>query len=205
MIRKFDSSKGNAMKRIGIFGGTFNPPHSGHLIVAESVCEQLNLDKLFFVPSYISPHKQKGEENSALHRLQMVRLAVRLNPRFDVSDIEVSRKGMSYTCQTLEAFHRKFPSSELFLIIGADNYGEFDTWKNPGRILELASLVVMNRPVIRSRGRMKKLHRRIQFAAVPDIQISSTVIRKMVGEGRSIRYLVPQVVLHYLQRHKLYR
>ena len=84
------------MLRIGVFGGTFNPPHTGHLIVAESVCEELKLDKLFFVPSYISPHKKKGEERLAFHRLQMVRLAIRLNPHFDCSEIEVTRKGMSY-------------------------------------------------------------------------------------------------------------
>ena len=85
------------MRRIGIFGGTFNPPHTGHLIVAESVCELLKLDKLFFVPSYISPHKKRGEDKLALHRTRMVRLAIKLNPRFDLCDSEMKRKGISYT------------------------------------------------------------------------------------------------------------
>jgi len=193
------------MLRIGIFGGTFNPPHAGHLIVAESVCEQLNLDKLFFVPSYISPHKMKGEDRLALHRLQMVRLAVRLNPHFDVSDLEVVRKGRSYTYETVEAFHRKYRSAKLFFIIGADNFAEFHTWKNPERIVELASIVVMNRPLHAASKVKKKFSKGTEYASVPDIQISSTEIRKLVEEGRSIRYLVPQVVLHYIQRHKLYR
>ena len=138
--------------RIGIFGGTFNPPHAGHLIVAESVCEQLKLDKLFFVPSYISPHKKRGEDKLAVHRARMVRLAIRSNPRFDFSGMEVKRKGMSFTYETVEAFYRNYPGCKLFLIIGADNFSDFHTWKNPGRILNLASLVVMNRPLHKSRN-----------------------------------------------------
>ena len=192
-------------QRIGIFGGTFNPPHIGHLIVAESVCEQLKLEKVIFVPSFISPHKKKGEERLSFHRLEMVKLAIRLNPHFDISEIEVTRKGMSYTYETLETFHRKYPSSKLFFIIGADNFAEFHTWKNPARIVELASLVVMNRPLNTPGVRRKGFVKGAQFAPVPDIQISSTEIRKMIAENKSIRYLVPQVVLHYIQRHKLYR
>jgi nicotinate-nucleotide adenylyltransferase len=193
------------MMRIGIFGGTFNPPHAGHLIVAESVCEQLKLDKLFFVPSYISPHKKMGEDKLALHRTRMVRLAIRLNPRFDFSDMEVKRKGMSFTYETVEAFYRNYPSSKLYLIIGADNFSEFHTWKNPGRIVGIASLVVMNRPFHISRSAGKKFYKGIRFASVPDIQISSTEIRSMVRRHMSIRYLVPQAVLQYIQRYKLYR
>jgi nicotinate-nucleotide adenylyltransferase len=192
------------MMRIGIFGGTFNPPHAGHLIVAESVCEQLKLDKLFFVPSYISPHKKKGEDKLALHRARMVRLAITSNPRFEFSDMELSRKGMSFTYETVEAFHREYPDWKLFLIIGFDNSSEFHTWKNPGRILNLASLVVMNRPPNMSGNRRKKSRGRLHFASVPNIQISSTEIRAKVRRRKSIRYLVPQAVLRYIQRHKLY-
>ncbi len=191
--------------RIGIFGGTFNPPHAGHLIVAESVCEQLKLDELFFVPSYISPHKKKGEDKLALHRARMVRLAIKSNPRFEFSDMEVRRKGMSFTYETVEAFHRKYPDCKLFLIIGLDNCSEFHTWKNPERILDLASLVVMNRPPTMSGARGKKIRRGIHFASVPNIQISSTEIRAKVRRRKSIRYFVPQVILRYIQRHKLYR
>jgi nicotinate-nucleotide adenylyltransferase len=191
--------------RIGIFGGTFNPPHAGHLIVAESVCEQLKLDKLFFVPSYISPHKKRGEDKLAVHRARMVRLAIRSNPRFDFSGMEVKRKGMSFTYETVEAFYRNYPGCKLFLIIGADNFSDFHTWKNPGRILNLASLVVMNRPLHKSRNAGTKHDTGIRFVLVPDIQISSTEIRAMVRRHASIRYQVPQAVLQYLQRHKLYK
>jgi nicotinate-nucleotide adenylyltransferase len=191
--------------RIGIFGGTFNPPHAGHLIVAESVCEQLKLDKLFFVPSYISPHKKRGEDKLAVHRARMVRLAIRSNPRFDFSGMEVKRKGMSFTYETVEAFYRNYPGCKLFLIIGADNFSDFHTWKNPGRILNLASLVVMNRPLPKSRNAGTKHDTGIRFVLVPDIQISSTEIRAMVHRHASIRYQVPQAVLRYVQRHKLYK
>jgi len=193
------------MKRIGIFGGTFNPPHTGHLIVAERICEQLNLDKVFFIPSYISPHKKKGENKLALHRLRMVRLAVRLNPRFGWSNIEVKRKGLSFTYETVEEFHRDFPGSKLFLIIGADNFSEFHTWKNPERIVELASLVVMNRPLFKSGPTNRKFDKNARFVSVPDIQISSSEIRRIVRQRKSVRYLVPRQVSEYIERNKLYR
>jgi nicotinate-nucleotide adenylyltransferase len=193
------------MMRIGIFGGTFNPPHLGHLIVAESVCEQLRLDKLFFVPSFISPHKRKREQKLALHRLRMVRLAIKKNPRFDFSDLELKRKGVSYTYTTVETFHRNYPGCRLFLIIGADNFVEFHTWKNPRRIVELASLVVMNRTIHESRKANKEFSKSVRLASVPDIQISSSEIRKMVRRHKSIQYLVPQTVLQYVERHKLYK
>lgn len=191
--------------RIGIFGGTFNPPHAGHLIVAESVCQQLKLDKLFFVPSYISPHKKRGEEKGALHRLRMVRLAIRSNPHFDFSDMEVKRRGTSYTFETVETFHRKYPACKLFLIIGVDNFSEFHTWKNTGRIVDAASLVVMNRPLNKSRTVVGKKYHGTRFASVPDIQISSTEIRALVRRHTSIRYLVPEAVFQYIRRHKLYQ
>lgn len=193
------------MKRIGIFGGTFNPPHAGHLIVAECVCEQLRLDKLFFLPSYISPHKKKGEEKLVLHRRRMVQLAIKSNPHFDCSDMEVKREGTSYTVETVETFSRNYPGCKLYLIIGADNFLEFHTWKNPERILALAELVVMNRPSHESQKPRIKYHKGIRFARVPDIQISSSAIRLMVRRHLSIRYHVPQAVLQYIQRHKLYR
>ncbi|MGA9405856.1 MAG: nicotinate-nucleotide adenylyltransferase [Bacteroidota bacterium] len=194
-----------ATARIGIFGGTFNPPHMAHLIVAESVCEQFKLDKLFFVPSYISPHKKRGEDELAIHRFQMVRRAIKENSRFDFSSLELERKGVSYTYKTVETFHRDFPNSKLFIIIGADNFSEFHTWKNPERIMELASLIVMNRPFQKTGVVNKKIRGTVHFASVPDVQISSTGIRTRVRQHKSIQYLVPHEVLQYIERHNLYR
>jgi len=194
-----------ALKRIGIFGGTFNPPHVGHLIVAQHVCVQLRLDKLYFVPSYISPHKRRGEEEVADHRFRMVCEAVRNNRLFACSSEELKRKGSSFTVDTLEAFSRHLAASRLFLIIGADNFSEFHTWKNPDRILQLATLVVMNRPRNKITRQKKSIAKRARFVTVPDVDISSTEIRKLVRRGEPIRYLVPAEVARYIKRHGLYR
>ncbi|HTR81633.1 MAG TPA: nicotinate-nucleotide adenylyltransferase [Bacteroidota bacterium] len=191
--------------RIGIFGGTFNPPHVAHLIVTEYVRKQLNLDKIFFVPSYISPHKKRGEDQLAGDRLRMVRLAVGGNPYFDFSDYELKKKDISYTHLTVAAFHSRFPRCQLFLIIGADNYAEFHTWKNPEQILKLSSLVVMTRPGHRLRVNGKIPVSKVKLITVPEIGISSSLIRKMVGRKKSIDYLVPQAVASHIRRRKLYR
>lgn len=190
--------------RLGIFGGTFNPPHIGHLVVAEHIRRRLALDKVYFVPSYISPHKRRGEEELATHRLEMIRLATKGNRTFRVSKIELKRKGTSYTYETVETFRKKYPNARLFLIIGADNFAEFHTWKNPARILDVASLIVMNRPYHRLHSEKKWVAKSARFVTVPDIEISSSTIRKMIGRGDSIAYLVPEAVERYIDRHGLY-
>ena len=190
---------------IGIFGGTFNPPHVGHLIVVESVRERLKLDRVIFVPSYISPHKRRGEETLAAHRLKMVRLAIQGNPSFSVSDIEIKRKGTSYTFETLETLQKEYHGAKLYLLMGIDNFVEFHTWKKPQRIAELATLVVMNRPAEPRATSKRKLRSVTEFVPVPEIQLSSTDIRMRVREGKTIRFLVPDSVAHYIMRTKLYR
>ena len=195
----------SALMRIGIFGGTFNPPHVGHLIVAQHVCERLKLDKIFFVPSYISPHKRKGEEKLAAHRSNMVRTAIKNNPLFASSDEELKRKGNSYTVDTLDSFHKRFPGSKLFLIIGADNYSDFHTWRNPRQILELATLVVMNRPYTKLLSVKKSIASKTRFVEVPDIDVSSSTIRKLARRGSAVTYQVPAAVARYMRRHALYR
>ena len=132
--------------RIGIYGGTFNPMHVGHLIVIESVREQLQFDRLLFIPSANPPNKSDPSLAPAADRLQMARLGVEGNPDFEVSDIETSRGGISYTVDTLASLAALHPRASLSLIIGADNLIEFQTWKSPTEILDRAELVVMNRP-----------------------------------------------------------
>ena len=189
---------------IGIYGGTFNPPHIGHLIVAERVRTELGLDKIIFIPSYISPHKQVGESDLALHRFAMTKLAVASNIRFDCSDIEVTQKETSYTIHTLVRLKKQFPQDSLYLIIGMDNYLTFHLWKEPKRVLEMARLVVMNRP-----GYPKQVNEVIGtfntvFIEVPNIDISSSEIRRNVKEHRSIHYLVPNSVEEYIFAHDLF-
>ena len=191
--------------RIGIFGGTFNPPHVGHLIVAEHAREDVGLNKVVFVPSAIPPHKQDHEIVSPLHRLEMVRLAIAGNPFFELSDIEIRRGGVSFTVDTLQFFKERFPDDELHLLIGMDNLAEFQTWRMPERILDLAVLVVMRRPAASMHNVEKALMGRTQVCSVPEIAVSSSEIRRKVWERESIRYLVPTSVEDYITTNELYK
>jgi nicotinate-nucleotide adenylyltransferase len=191
--------------KLGIYGGTFNPPHQGHLIVAQSVKDQLKLDKIVFVPCASPPHKPNKGLASAQYRLEMTLEAVRYNPCFEVSDVEIARGGVSYTIDTVRFFTERFPGSPLFLIIGVDNYLEFDTWRQPQEILELADLVVMNREGFPKPTMNRADIRKARFVDVPNIGISGTMIRLNVKSGRSIRYLVSEEVEKFIETHSLYR
>jgi nicotinate-nucleotide adenylyltransferase len=191
--------------KLGVFGGTFNPPHIGHLIVVESVCDQLHFDKILFVPSANPPNKNDRSIAPAADRLQMTRLATQGNSRFDVSAIEVQRDGISYTIDTVNELIEMYPRSSLSLIIGADNLLEFETWKSPDEILTKVELVAMTRPgfpMEQERGKHSKF---VTFVHVPQVGISGTEIRRRIKTGRTIRYLVPQSVEEYIGRRGLYR
>ncbi|MDP1678024.1 MAG: nicotinate-nucleotide adenylyltransferase [Bacteroidota bacterium] len=191
--------------KIGIYGGTFNPPHMGHLIVAEQVRAELGLDEIMFIPSFITPHKQEGESEIADHRLEMTKLAIADNLKFKYSDIEVTKKETSFTIHTLEHLKPEHPADSFYLIIGMDNYLTFHLWKEPSKILEAATLVVMNRP-----GYSKQVNEVIGtkntlFVDVPNIDISSSNIRQRVKEKISIHYLVPNDVEEYILSNGLFR
>ena len=190
---------------IGIFGGTFNPPHNGHLIVAEAVRNEIGLDKILFVPSYISPHKQEGEESISHHRLEMLKIAVAGNPYYAVSEYEINQQGTSYTINTLEFLLRQSLADHYFVIIGMDNYLTFHQWKNPQKILELATLVVMNRPNYSKRINEAIGIKNIVFVEVPSVNISSSEIRLKVKRGISIRDDVGEKIEVYIKKHNLYK
>ena len=189
---------------IGVFGGTFNPPHTGHLIVAERVREELGLGKILFIPSSVSPHKQHHQSVDPAHRMEMVQLAVLGQNFFESSDIEVSRGGVSYTVETLGQLKRKEPSNTFYLLIGFDNLVEFNTWKSPEQIIELADVVVMTRPGFQLQEVPGEFQKRVTLCQVPEIGISSSDIRERVKEGKSIHYLVPKPVESYIYYRKLY-
>ncbi len=191
--------------KIGIFGGTFNPPHIGHLIAAEVLLSDMKLDKIIFIPSYISPHKQLGEEESATHRLEMVRRELSGNNHFEVSDFEIQQQETSYTYKTLEYFSEKYLDAELYLIIGMDNFAGFHTWKNPEKIVTLSSLIVINRPDYPLPHQQIVPDSKLHFVTIPDIGISSSLIRERVQHRQSIRYLVPDSVSEYIIKNKLYK
>jgi nicotinate-nucleotide adenylyltransferase len=189
--------------KVGIFGGTFDPPHMGHLIVAEHVREELGLDRIVFIPCSIPPHKQENDITSGPQRMEMVRLATRGNPAFDVSDVELVRGGVSYTVDTLIDLTKQQPDRKLYFLVGMDNIGDFHTWREPQRILELAMIVVMKRPGYELPGEMPIPDALV--CEVPDVEISSRVIRERVREGKSVRHLVPDAVHSFIVAENLYK
>lgn len=191
--------------KLGIFGGTFNPPHIGHMVVAESVRDQLQLDTILFIPSATPPNKRDGSVAPGNERLAMTKIAIDDHPAFQVSDIEISRGGISYSIDTLAALAEMYRNANLHLIIGADNLIEFETWKSPEKILSKADLVVVTRPGFDARSHEGVFTRRALHVKIPQIGISGTEIRRRIKMGRSIRYLVPRGVEEYIMRTGLFR
>ena len=189
---------------IGIFGGTFNPPHLGHLIVVESVQDQLHFDKILFVPTALPPHKTDITIVSGYQRLEMTQLAIQGNSYFEISDVEIRLGGTSYSVITLNALARQYPKSNFSLIIGADNFLEIEKWKSIDEILNNADIVVMHRPGYSIPELRSKLYRDARFIKVPAIDISSTDIRRRVKMGKSIKYMVPEPVEKYIYNYHLY-
>jgi nicotinate-nucleotide adenylyltransferase len=190
---------------VAVYGGTFNPPHYGHLIVAESVRETLRLGRVIFIPTSTPPHKGIQSLAPAADRLAMTKIAIEGNDMFEASDIEVSRGGLSYTIDTLRAVASRHPGTRLKLLIGADNVFDFEGWKSPSDILDIADLVVMTRPGYEVRKSRPAFPPHASLVTVPGIGISGTDIRRRVKFQQSIRYLVPPAVEEYIRRHRLYR
>ncbi len=191
------------MSRIAIYGGTFDPIHHGHLITAQSVLELRNLDKIIFIPSFISPHKQDIKASSAEHRVNMLKLAIENIPYFDWSDLEINRKNVSYTIDTLTELRKQHDHIEL--IVGEDNLLSFDKWKSPEKIIELATLLVLRRRTSKQDGTKYPFEADAVFLETPRIDISGTRIRDRVKQGLPINFLVPQKVMRYIYDLKLYK
>lgn len=189
--------------RLGLFGGTFDPPHVAHLAMAERAREQLRLDRVVFMPVGRPPHKRARALSPAEDRIAMTRLAVRGNRAFTVSTLETRRPGTSYTIETLRALAAHHARARLFLVIGEDSLDDFPTWHEPRAILDLATLAVAPRPGSR-RARAARLGARVVWIEAPALPISSSAIRADVRAGRSVRYLVPAPVAAYFDRHRLY-
>ena len=196
--------------RVGIFGGTFNPPHLAHLICGQEAYLGLGLDRVMLVPARVPPHKAVEEEPGAEHRLELCRLAVRGDERFEVSDLEMDRSGPSYTVDTLQELHSRAPDNELFLIVGGDIAAGLPEWHEPEHVLSLATLAVAKRrgtPQAKIEQALSGLRGgdRSTFFAMPTIGLSSTMIRRRVSSGTPIDYFVPEAVSHYIHHHQLYR
>lgn len=193
--------------RIGVFGGTFDPVHLGHLIVAEAARAEARLERVLFVLSPRPPHKDVAELAPVSHRLAMLRLAVTGNPYFAISTIELQREGASYTVDTLRQLKAtpEYVAAELHLLLGMDSLAGLEQWREPEAILKLARLLVYPRlqagPVQNVRPEFRQACRILDC---PIVEISSTEIRRRLQQGGTIRYLVPESVRHYLQANRLY-
>ena len=194
-------------QRYGIFGGTFDPIHHGHLIAAQVALEILNLDRILFLPSANPPHKEVATVTPFSLREQMVQLAIQDNPLFLVSDLESRRFGPSYTISTVTELRKIYPPEEydLWLLIGADNLAEFNNWKEPEKILQEIPVVVLARPGYELSTAPPLFRQKARWVQIPLIDISSTDIRKRMAKQLPIRYLVPENVAEFIHHQKLYQ
>ena len=195
-------------------GGSFDPLHIGHLIVAQDAVEYLGLSEVVFIPAAIPPHKQHLQRIDSEHRLKMLRLAVESNPKFSVSDVEVQRGGVSYTIDTLKTLHKVYPDAALLLIVGSDTLVDLHTWHKVEEILELCEVATFLRPgedsleAIAEKIPLPEKQKQPLLQNVIDahrIEISSSEIRRRLTEGLDIRYLVPPEVETYINEHSLYQ
>lgn len=190
--------------RICLFGGTFDPPHIGHLLIAQTVCEAENFDKILFIPANKPPHKKVN--TSLDDRLAMLNTAVEGNPNFEISDVEIRRGGVSYTIDTVKMVKEEIDqeNDEIFYLIGSDSLMDFHNWKDPRGILDECQVLVAIRPGFRPSDIPAWILHRIQFANIPRFEISSTNIRHRWVENKTIRYMVTLPVWEYIHEHNLY-
>ena len=198
------------MAELGILGGTFNPPHIGHLVMVQEALDQLALDRVVLMPVAHPPHKEAPEDPGAAVRLDLCRLAVAAAERVEVSDLEIERGGASYTVDTLRALHERVPEHALTFIVGGDMAHSLPSWREPEAVLDLARLAVAERDGLRRDDiaeRLEPLHSgdRLAFFDMPRIDLSSSAIRARVAAGRPIRYLVPDPVIAAIRSRRLYR
>jgi nicotinate-nucleotide adenylyltransferase len=212
--------------RIGLLGGTFNPIHTGHLRAAEEICERFHLNNVIFIPAKLPPHKVSTEVIPAAHRFTMVKLAIQGNPHFSASDLELKRRGRSYTIQTVSYFRARYGGdTNLFFILGEDAFREIKIWKDYKTIFSLCDFIVMERPgqplklskeiipvdIKRdfcyesgSRILVHRSNHRVYFAGITLFDISSSKIRERIKRGESVRYLLPDRVEEYIEKNRLY-
>jgi nicotinate-nucleotide adenylyltransferase len=205
----------SSSRRIGLFGGSFDPIHNGHLIIARAIAERVDLERVILLPSKRPPHKQAERLADADHRAEMVKLAIQGEPLFEFSDFDLAREGPSYTIDTVMHFRqRRGAEIELCWIIGADSLSELGTWRRVGELVDACRIITAARPgstdiqwqhfgTLLNEEQIARL--KAGVLETPEIDISSTDIRHRLADGRSIRYLVPESTQQYIQEHHLYR
>lgn len=199
------------MKKYGIFGGSFNPIHYGHLMICEYIKEEMGLDKVIFIPTGNPPHKDLGV--SAEDRYEMVRLAISPNPDFEISDIETTRVNLSYTVDTIRELKKIYKEEKLYFLIGLDSLFQLKTWKKIGDLSQEIEFVVALRPGYIDKEEINReidflrdnFGTRINLIKTPLYEISSTDLRDRIHEGKSLRYLIPKKVLNYIEESGFYK
>jgi len=192
--------------RIGIMGGTFNPIHYGHLVSASEVCNKFKLDKVIFIPSALNPLKNASNLADAPHRLKMIKLAVADNPWFEASNIEIKKGGASYTINTIKALMKKYgKDTNIYFIIGADAFLEINRWASPDELLRMCKFIVTTRPGYDIERAKQVFKNHTEIMEITSLKISSSDIRKRITSGNPIKYLLPEKVKDYIQKHRLYR
>ena len=199
-------------KRVGIMGGTFNPIHIGHLIIAEAAYEAYNLDEVLFVPSGVSYMKDQSEILDAKKRVHMTGLAIEDNPHFALSTIEIDRDGNSYSYETLETLRKQNPNTEYYFLVGSDTLFALETWKHPEILLPSCTVLVAVRngvPMEKMQEHANYLEEKfggsIKLLTTPNIEISATDIRNRLAENRDVKYFVPDSVLQFIHKNGLYK
>lgn len=199
------------MKKYGIFGGSFNPIHYGHLMICEYIKEEMGLDKVIFIPTGNPPHKDLGV--SAEDRYEMVKLAISPNPDFEISDIETTRVNLSYTVDTIRELKKIYKEEKLYFLIGLDSLFQLKTWKKIGDLSQEIEFVVALRPGYIDKEEINReidflrenFGTRINLIKTPLYEISSTDLRERIHEGKSLRYLIPKKVLNYIEESGFYK
>ena len=192
--------------KVCLFGGTFDPPHLGHLIIAQTIFEAENFDQIVFIPAYQPPHKKGLKISPVDQRLEMLNIAIKENPNFVMSDLEIQRKGLSYSIETIMEYKKQnnIKSKDLFYLMGSDSLKQFKKWKEPKMIINESRVIVAIRPGFRPSDIPNWILAKIQFASIPRIEISSTTIRDRWAEDKTIRYMVTESVWQYINKNKLY-
>ena len=190
--------------KICLFGGTFDPPHIGHLLISQTICEVEEFDKILFIPAYNPPHKK--DISPIDHRVEMVKLSISGNPKFEFSDIEIKREGISYTIDTIRELKKEMnlTRENTYYLMGSDSLLEFHNWREPEAILNECQVIVAIRPGFRPSDIQHWILHRIQFANIPRYEIASTTIRARWIENMTIRYMVTLPVWDYIHENKLY-
>ncbi len=198
------------LPRIGVFGGTFDPPHVGHLILAQVALNALGLERVLFVPAAQPPHKQGQNLTAPLHRFAMLQRAIAGNPHFEISRVDMDRQGPHYTSDMLSILRAQHRGYDLFFLMGADSLSDLITWRAPEWIIAQATLAVMRRPgasvnLDGLEARLPGVRERVVLVDAPLIEIAASTLRQTIRNGHSIRYQVPDAVLEYITQQRLYK